>query len=65
MKEFFLAIAIVAVLAIVFYTPIGFIWALNTLFPSLAIPYTVKTWLASFLIVAIFGPATISTKSKN
>jgi hypothetical protein len=27
------------------------IWALNTLFPSLAIPYTFWTWCASFILM--------------
>ena len=32
--------------------PIAMIWALNTLFPALAIPYTIETWLAAFIIPA-------------
>ena len=32
--------------------PIALLWALNTLFPSLAIPYTFETWLAAFIIPA-------------
>ena len=34
--------------------PIALIWALNTLFPVLAIPFTVETWLAAFIIPAAF-----------
>ncbi len=34
--------------------PIALIWALNTLFPVLAIPYTLETWLAAFIIPAAF-----------
>jgi hypothetical protein len=34
------------VLALIFVSPILTIWALNTLFPSLAIPLTIWTWLA-------------------
>ena len=30
--------------------PIALIWALNTLFPALAIPFTIETWLAAFII---------------
>ena len=40
---------IIAVLAIVF-VPFGIIWALNTLFPVLAIPYTFWTWLAVIIL---------------
>lgn len=43
---------IIIVVLLIFVTPIAFIWALNTLFPVLAIPYTVETWLASFLVQA-------------
>ena len=31
------------------------IWALNTLFPSLAIPYDFYTWLASFILMGTFS----------
>lgn len=34
--------------------PIALIWALNTLFPAVAIPYTFETWLAAFIIPAAF-----------
>lgn len=30
------------------------IWALNTLFPSLAIPYDFWTWLASYILMLNF-----------
>ena len=32
--------------------PLAGIWAINTLFPALAIPFTWQTWLAYFIIVA-------------
>lgn len=49
------------VFIIVAIAAIGFVnvWALNTLFPSLNIPYTVWTWLAS---VVLFGNLTVSRK---
>lgn len=31
------------------------IWALNTLFPTLAISYTLNTWLASAIFTGIFA----------
>ncbi len=34
------------VLALVIVSPIATIWALNTVFPSLAIPLNIWTWLA-------------------
>jgi hypothetical protein len=38
------------VVAVVIGGPLVSIWALNTLFPVLAIPYTFETWLAVILL---------------
>ena len=45
------------VLAILIIALAGFvnIWALNTLFPVLAIPYNGWTWLASMILFANFA----------
>jgi hypothetical protein len=40
-----LLVAIIVVLLIVL-GPMAIIWSLNTLFPSLAIPYNLDTWCA-------------------
>jgi hypothetical protein len=40
------------VLAIFIGAPIATIWSLNTLFPVLAIPYTLETWVAAFVLFA-------------
>lgn len=45
-------VVLVVVLAIVGFVNI---WALNTLFPVLNIPYTIETWFASIII---FGTIT-------
>jgi hypothetical protein len=47
MKEiaFLLLVIVVIVLG-----PIAGIWALNTLFPVLAIPYSLETWAAAIMI---------------
>ena len=37
----------VLLITLVVLGPIATIWALNTLFPALAIPYAWDTWLAS------------------
>jgi hypothetical protein len=47
-------IAMIAVLVIA--GPLLLIWALNTLFPVLAIPYTVWTWLAALIIGGVISP---------
>lgn len=43
---FWLALIVMIVIA----GPLLGIWALNTLFPALAIPYTVETWFAVILL---------------
>ncbi len=45
---------LLVVVAIVIGAPIALIWAFNTLFPVLDIPYTLETWLAAFIIPAAF-----------
>jgi hypothetical protein len=41
-----LLFGIALILIAVIFGPIVGIWSLNTLFPTLAIPYTWQTWLA-------------------
>lgn len=43
-------LAILFIIFLVVVGPILTIWALNTLFPALAIPYTVETWFAVVVI---------------
>ena len=59
-KVFLLLILFIAIL---FGGPIALIWACNTLFPTLAIPYTLETWLAAFIIPAAFK-ANVTYKGK-
>ncbi len=49
-------ITFIVVLAVLIFigAPLALLWALNTLFPALAIPYTLETWLAAFIIPAAF-----------
>lgn len=35
--------------------PLITLWAINTLFPALAIGYTFWTWLATFILMVAFG----------
>lgn len=38
------------------FLPVLTIWSLNTLFPALAIPYTLDTWAAVVLLkLTVFG----------
>jgi hypothetical protein len=50
------------IVAIVIAGPLLSIWALNTLFPMLVIPYTFNTWLAMLLIGGVFRGVGVSTK---
>ncbi len=50
-----LIIAIALIILVIVFGPIAGIWSLNTLFPVLAIPYTLETWCAFFLL---FGSLT-------
>ena len=58
-------LGVVAVIALIVFLiaigPLAIIWALNTLFPVLAIPYTGWTWLAALILAAVVGP-TVKTK---
>ena len=48
-------IAVVAfIIALVLVGPLLTIWALNILFPVLAIPYTWQTWVAVVIIGGLF-----------
>ena len=45
---------IIALLVLVVLFPWAVIWALNTLFPTLAIPFTFWTWSAWLLGLSVF-----------
>jgi hypothetical protein len=65
MKQIIFGILLVVLaFAILVGMPIALIWALNTLFPVLAIPYTIETWLAAFIIPAAFKTE-LSFKKKD
>ena len=55
---------VIFLLILVILGPIVAIWSLNTLFPVLAIPYTIETWLATAVIAQIFRGDGISFKGK-
>ena len=45
----------ILILVVVGAAPFGFIWAMNTFFPALAIPYTFKTWAAALILLSVFS----------
>jgi len=48
--------------AVIVVGPLLSIWALNTLFPVLAIPYTLETWAAMALVGGVFQGLRIGKK---
>jgi hypothetical protein len=58
--KFLLGLGLVGLLilsvVLVFIGPILSIWAVNTLF-GLAIPFTVKTWFAAFVLGLVVRPS--------
>ncbi len=44
---------IAAIILLIICFPFALVWALNTLFPALAIPYNVDTWVASLIVIVI------------
>jgi hypothetical protein len=56
-----LIVAIILVVFLIAVGPLATIWALNTLFPALAIQYTFWTWL-SVVVLGAFLQARVSVK---
>ncbi len=57
MSNFLGVVGIVALIAVLIIAgPLLILWALNTLFPVLAIPYTVWTWLAALILGSTLSP---------
>ena len=54
MKALALLFVIALIVALVIVGPLATIWALNTLFPVLAIPYTIETWFAVIIVASLF-----------
>lgn len=49
------------IIVVVAIGPLATIWAVNTLFPNVAIPYAIDTWL-SVVILGAFLRANVSIK---
>ena len=57
-----IVLTIVLVIALIILSPLATLWALNILFPILAIPYTFETWLAIVVIGGLFSSSAYSSK---
>jgi hypothetical protein len=62
MTKILLIVALIVFVVII--GPIATIWSLNTLFPSLAIPMSLDTWMAVFVLGAVIRGDGLSFKSK-
>jgi hypothetical protein len=54
---------IVLVILLGILGPLLTIWSLNTLFPVLAIPYTLQTWAAAAILAGLVGGTSYTSKS--
>jgi hypothetical protein len=53
MGKYIIAIAII--IGFIIIIPFATIWSLNTLFPVLAIPVTLDTWMATVVLSGVVG----------
>ena len=58
------SLLLILLFLVVVFGPLLTIWSLNTLFPVLAIPYSIETWLATVVIAGIFRGDGVSFKGK-
>jgi hypothetical protein len=47
---------VLVIITLIAAGPLLVLWSLNTLFPVLAIPYTIWTWLAALFLAATVSP---------
>jgi len=56
MTKLIFIIALVGLIIVI--VPLATIWSLNTLFPMLAIAYSVETWFAAVVLGSVVGGTT-------
>ena len=61
---FGVTVGVIIIIGLAVLLPILYIWAVNTLFPVAAIPYTLETWSAAILL-HIFFSKSIEIKKKD
>lgn len=54
-------LVIIVVFGLIVIGPLATLWALNTIFPALAIPYNLDTWCA-VIVLKGFAVATVTRK---
>jgi hypothetical protein len=53
------------IVTLLIFAPWLNIWAVNTLFPNLQIPYTFETWCAAAILSAVFCGGLFTTRLKS
>ena len=61
-NNFNVLVAVAIIVLLIAFGPIATIWALNTLFPALAIPYTFETWCAAVILGSVIQSTNFSSK---
>lgn len=64
LSTFGMFFGVIIIIGLAVILPILYIWSLNTLFPALAIPYTIQTWAATVLLHIFFSKTIESKKDK-
>ena len=62
---FGVTVGVIIIIALAVLLPILYIWALNTMFPVLAIPYSLETWSAAVLLHIFFSKSVEIKKDKE
>jgi hypothetical protein len=56
-------LGIALIVALIVAGPLIVLWSMNTLFPALAIPYSIETWFAALILGATISPTVRVKKS--
>jgi hypothetical protein len=56
-------LGIALIVALIVAGPLAVLWSMNTLFPALAIPYSIETWFAALILGAAVSPTIRVKKS--
>lgn len=60
-----IAVGLLLIAVAVIGGPLLMLWALNTLFPTLGIPYVWQTWAAAFILSAPFSTGIFNKVKKD
>jgi hypothetical protein len=58
-----IVLGIAFIVALIIAGPLAVLWSMNTLFPALAIPYSIETWFATLILGATISPTIRVKKS--